>query len=150
MKKRFTESQIVAAFKKQENGITGNTSFGRLLNDPGVVETAVRAMDIVFEKTGAARHGFFTVDLKEDVSGVPKVTEINVRHIAFTQCFAAGGANLAEDTIRLLDGDTAFNREYLMYRFEEGLIYLRDVDVQPVVMHANDVLRIEPSRAGSA
>lgn len=37
------------------SGITGNTSFGRLINDKLVFETAKKAMDILFEKTGAKK-----------------------------------------------------------------------------------------------
>ncbi len=126
--------------KVAPSGITGNTSFGRLLNDPGVFETARKAMEIMFEKTGAEKHGFFTVDLKEDEQGNPKVTEINIRHVAFTQCFAAGGANFAEDTIRLLDNDPTFDRTFNLYEFEPDLIFLRDVDELPIMMRETELL----------
>ncbi len=126
--------------KVAPSGITGNTSFGRLLNDPAVFEAARQAMDVLFEATGARRHGFFTVDLKEDDQGQPKVTEINIRHVAFTQCFAAGGANFAEDTIRLLDNDQDFERSFKLYEFEPGLIFLRDVDELPILMRESELL----------
>jgi len=130
--------------KVAPSGITGNTSFGRLLNAPDVFEVARKAMDILFHETGAKRHGFFTVDLKEDKEGAPKVTEINIRHVAFTQCFAAAGANFAEDTIRLLDNDPAFDRTFKLYEFEPGLIFLRDVDELPIVMQESRLFS-EPS-----
>lgn len=126
--------------KVAPSGITGNTSFGRLLNEPALVETAISAMDRLFKHTGAARHGFYTVDFKEDANGKPYITEINVRHVAFTQCFSAGGANFAEDTIRLLDNDPDFDRNYQMYRFEEGLIFLRDVDAIPILLKETELL----------
>lgn len=127
--------------KVAPSGITGNSAFGRLLNDPKVFEVSNRAMDIMFEKTGAPKHGFFTVDLKEDENGIPKVTEVNVRHVAFTQCFAAGGANLAEDMIRLLDNDSSFNMNFKLYEFEPDLIFLRDVDELPILMHESQLLK---------
>lgn len=126
--------------KVAPSGITGNTSFGRLLNEPALVERATAAMDLLFAATGATPHGFFTVDFKEDAEGRPYVTEVNVRHVAFTQCFAAGGANLAEDSVRLLVEDPSFDHAYQMYRFAEGLIFLRDVDVAPVLMSEKDLL----------
>lgn len=122
------------------SGITGNTSFGRLLNDPKIYGVANKAMDILFQKTGAKKHGFFTVDLKEDEKGTPKVTEINIRHVAFTQCFAAAGANFAEDTIRLLDNDPTFDRNFKLYEFEPDLIFLRDVDALPILMRESELL----------
>ncbi len=126
--------------KVAPSGITGNTSFGRLLNDPVVFEAAKEAMDIMFEKTGANKHGFFTVDLKEDEQGKAKVTEINIRHVAFTQCFAAGGANFAEDTIRLLDNDPSFDSTFKLHEFEPDLIFLRDVDELPIIMRESQLL----------
>lgn len=126
--------------KVAPSGITGNTSFGRLLNEPKLVEVAVEAMDHLFEFSKAKRHGFYTVDFKEDGNGKPYITEINVRHVAFTQCFAAGGANFAEDTIRLLSSDDTFDMNYKMYEFEKDLIFLRDVDSLPVLMKEHQLL----------
>lgn len=126
--------------KVAPSGITGNTSFGRLINDPKLVETCIFAMETLFANTGVEKHGFFTVDLKEDANGKPYITEINVRHVAFTQCFAAAGANFAEDTIRLLSNDESMDMGYKMYEFEPGTIFLRDVDEQPILMKETDLL----------
>lgn len=128
--------------KVAPSGITGNTSFGRLLNEPNLVKKAIDALDIVFEKTNSVKHGFFTVDFKEDEKGVAYITEINVRHVAFTQCFAAAGANFAEDTLRLIVDDPTLDKNYKMYEFEPGTIFLRDVDELPVIMKEKDLLRV--------
>ncbi|WP_333875349.1 hypothetical protein [Flavobacterium sp.] len=125
--------------KVAPSGITGNTSFGRLVNEPELVAEAQRAMTHLFQHTGATPHGFFTVDFKEDEIGKPYITEINVRHVAFTQCFAAGGANFAADTIRLLDNDASFDYQYKMYEFEKDLIFLRDVDSLPILMKETEL-----------
>lgn len=127
--------------KVAPSGITGNTSFGRLLNEPSLVEVAKQSMDHLFTHTGANKHGFYTVDFKEDENGKPYITEINVRHVAFTQCFAAAGANFAEDTIRLLDEDESFDTNFKMYEFEPGQIFLRDVDSLPILMKEGDLLQ---------
>ncbi len=127
--------------KVAPSGITGNTSFGRLLNEPFVVQECIRAMDFIFEQTGTKKHGFFTVDLKEDEYGKPLITEVNVRHVAFNQMYAAAGANFAEDTIRLLDKDPTFNLTYTMYEFEKDLIFLRDVDSLPILMKEDNLLK---------
>jgi carbamoyl-phosphate synthase large subunit len=127
--------------KVAPSGITGNTSFGRLLNEPKLVDLATKAMTFLFDYLKIKPHGFFTVDFKEDEKGVPFITEVNVRHVAFTQCFAAGGANFAEDTIRLLDEDPTFDRTYKMYTFEKDLIFLRDVDSLPILMKEHQLLK---------
>jgi hypothetical protein len=128
--------------KVAPSGITGNTSFGRLLNEPKLVEVATKAMDELFKVSGSPKHGFFTVDFKEDADGTPFITEVNVRHVAFTQCFAAGGANFAEDTIRIMDEDPNYNYNYNMYEFEKGLIFLRDVDSLPIMMREENLLKL--------
>jgi hypothetical protein len=120
--------------KVSPSGITGNTCFGRLVNAPNVFEVAKQAMNIMFEETKTPKHGFFTVDLKEDVNGKAMVTEVNVRFVAFAQCYAAGGANLPEDLIRVLDADPLFDNEFKLYEFEKDLVFLRDVDEQPIIM----------------
>lgn len=125
--------------KVAPSGITGNTSFGRLLNDSNVVKIATQAMDILFEYTETSKNGFFTVDLKENADGQPKITEVNVRFVAFNNCFAAGGANLAEDFMQMMTGDEQFDHNYKQYEFEEDLIFLRDVDEIPIVMKESDL-----------
>jgi glutathione synthase/RimK-type ligase-like ATP-grasp enzyme len=125
--------------KVAPSGVTGNTSFGRLLNEPSLVAQARQALACLFAATGAPAHGFFTVDFKEDAAGRPFITEINVRHVAFSLCFAMAGANFAEDTVRLLDRDADFDRNYRMYEFEPGLIFLRDVDAVPLVLREGEM-----------
>ncbi len=128
--------------KVAPSGITGNTSFGRLLNEPQLVNIAVKAMSRLFEVNNCEPHGFFTVDFKEDAYGKPFITEVNVRHVAFTQCFSAAGANFAEDTIRLLDNDPEYDKNYKMYEFEKGLIFLRDVDSLPIIMKESELFKM--------
>ena len=125
--------------KTAPSGITGNTAFGRLLNEPQLVEESKRAMDLMFEVSGCEPHGFFTADFKEDESGKPYLTEINVRMVAFNMSFAAGGANFTEDIITLLSDPDSFEYSYKMYEFEPGTIFLRDVDTDPILMNERDL-----------
>ena len=127
--------------KVAPSGITGNTSYGRLLNEPKLVDAAVKAMELIFEATGAPKHGFFTADFKEDAQGVPYITEINVRMVAFNYSFAKAGANFSEDIIRLINNDTSFDRSYTMYEFEPGTIFLRDVDSEPILFNEKNLIR---------
>lgn len=126
--------------KVAPSGITGNTSFGRLLNEPELVKIATKAMDIIFQFTKTKKHGFFTVDFKEDINGIPFITEINVRMVAFNFSFAVGGANFSEDILALLSNDPNFDKTYKMYQFENDTIFLRDVDALPILMKESDLL----------
>ncbi|WP_199535574.1 hypothetical protein [Rhodohalobacter sp. SW132] len=125
--------------KVAPSGITGNTSFGRLINEPGLVEISEQTLDYISKEAGSELNGIFTVDFKEDTNGVPKITEINIRHVAFTSSFAAGGANLPMDTLTYLFSGS-LTPERVDYTYEKGLIFLRDVDSLPLVMNENDLL----------
>lgn len=128
--------------KVAPSGITGNTSFGRLLNEPKLVELSEKALRIVEKNAGKKLHGFFTADFKESEEGKPYLTEINVRMVAFNMLFAAGGANFSEDIVHLLLNPKTFDQNYKMYDFEDGLIFLRDVDAEPILMKESDLLKL--------
>lgn len=125
--------------KVAPSGITGNTSFGRLLNRPDLFDISTKAMDLLFEETKTPKHGFFTVDLKESADGRPLITEINVRMVAFNNCFAHGGANFAESILKLLSGQE-LKLDQVLHQFEDDLIFLRDVDEDPIIMKETDLL----------
>ncbi len=126
--------------KVSPSGITGNTSMGRLINHDEALSKSRKGVEKVFRQCGQNAHGFFTVDLKGDAEGVPYITEINVRHVAFTSAFAQGGANLCEDTVRLLDGDPSFAYSYHNYSFDNPLVFLREVDAVPILLREEDIL----------
>ncbi len=127
--------------KVAPSGITGNTSFGRLLNEPKLVELSEKALRTVAAHTQKPLHGFYTADFKEDAAGKPYITEINVRMVAFNLSFAQGGANFSEDIVNLLTNPDDFDMNYKMYEFEKDLIFLREVDVEPMLMKESDFKR---------
>jgi carbamoyl-phosphate synthase large subunit len=129
--------------KVAPSGITGNTSFGRLLNEPGLVDISVKAIESVAVKLNTSLNGIFTVDFKEDTQGVPKITEINIRHVAFTSSIAAGGANLPLDTLKAMFLEDPAKMETKHYQFDDQIIFLRDVDGYPIIMKEQDLLREE-------
>ena len=60
--------------------------------------------------------------------------------VAFNYSFALAGANFSEDILALLSNDSNFDLTYKMYEFEPQTIFLRDVDVQPILMKESDLL----------
>lgn len=114
------------------SGITGNTSKGRLLNESKIKDVALKAIDILCDKTGEKMNGLVVVDMKEDAEGYPIITEINIRHVAFSSSFAMAGQNISEAQLLLaLDRDDeiagSIQRDY-----PSGNLLLRDVDGAPV------------------
>jgi carbamoyl-phosphate synthase large subunit len=133
--------------KVAPSGITGNTSFGRLLNEPELVNISIKTMNIISQKLNTSLNGIFTLDFKEDKNGVPKITEINIRHVAFTASLAAGGANIPLETLK-----TMFSSEDVQkiktqhFSFAKKLIFLRDVDGYPMLMEEENIIKPTDNR----
>jgi carbamoyl-phosphate synthase large subunit len=125
------------------SGVTGNTSFGRLINEPELVRLSEEALESVSSELDCGLNGIFTVDYKEDVKGNPKITEINIRHVAFTSSIAAGGANLPMDTLEAMFTEDRTSMQRIDYTYDEPLIFLRDVDSEPIVMKEAKLLGFE-------
>ncbi len=115
--------------------VTGNTSFGRFLNEKSLLDFCEESMDYIAQKLGIKPHGVFSYDLKEDAAGNMKITEINVRHMAYTGIMASIGFDLIEDTIKYLQGELDVNNQKdHQYYYQKDYIFLRDVDIEPIIM----------------
>ena len=114
---------------------------GRLINDSGLIERSDRAIRKIFEHHGRNPHGMFTVDFKEDGDGIPKLTEINIRHVSFTYAFALGGANFACDTLELMTMGALNHPGYTEYRFEDEPNFIRGVDSEIFIVPDNGLVR---------
>lgn len=132
--------------KVAPSGITGNTSFGRLINEPELVKLSKRALGLIASELGTDLNGIFTVDFKEDGKGNPKITEINIRHVAFTSSIAAGGANLPMDTLEAIFFKNTGDMEKIHYTYDEPLIFLRDVDSDPIIIKEKQLIKYKDSR----
>ncbi|HEV8310673.1 MAG TPA: hypothetical protein VGW35_23670 [Methylomirabilota bacterium] len=128
-------------------GPSGVSSVGALhktVYEPRVVEVsagAIRALDP--EATGA-----FSVDLKEDASGTPCITEINVgRLLSGTTIFdLTGKHNMALTYVRLAFGEPVDIGE--AYDVVEDYYMVRDLDTLPDLFHADQFFEgIVESRA---
>ena len=61
------------------------------------------------KKLNTKAHGILSFDLKEDSNGDLKVTEVNIRHMAYTGVMAHVGFDLIEDTIRIMEDGSCDN-----------------------------------------
>ncbi len=113
------------------SGVTGNINRGRLVNDERARTLAEQAVRFLAGRTGEPAHGLLTVDLREDRTGAPKVTEINVRHVAATSALAAGGANMAEAQVLATLGRLDEIGERVPH-FPDDNVILRDIDGAPL------------------
>lgn len=128
--------------KVSVSGITGNTSKGRLLNDKKINEIALKTIEKVSEATNTTMNGLVVVDLKSDKDNNPKVTEINIRHVAFSSSFAEAGFNLSEfHLLCTLDRENELSDEIEMIYPDNNFI-LRDVDGLPIYVSDHKDLEV--------
>jgi carbamoyl-phosphate synthase large subunit len=120
--------------------VTGNTSFGRFLNEDRILDFSNKCMKYICSKLNVKAHGVLSFDLKEDASGNLKVTEINIRHMAYTGIMAKVGFDLISDTIEILRKGNAMsiNREPF-YHYDKSYIFLRDVDIEPIILDGEGI-----------
>ena len=120
--------------------VTGNTHFGRFLNEDRINAFCDRCIRRLEEKLGVPAHGILSFDLKEDARGDLKVTEINIRHMAYTGVMAHVGFDLIEDTIRIMeDGNCDGVKRDPFHHYDKPYVFLRDVDVEPIILESEEV-----------
>lgn len=120
--------------------VTGNTHFGRFLNEDAINRFCDECIKYLEKKLGVPAHGILSFDLKEDKNGRLKVTEVNIRHMAYTGVMARVGFDLIEDTIRIMEDGNADNvQRDPFHHYEKPYIFLRDVDVEPIVLEGEDI-----------
>lgn len=124
------------------SGITGNTSKGKLLNEDKIKEVALNAITLLCKKTGEIMNGLVVVDMKEDINGNPIITEINIRHVAFSSSFAMAGQNISEAQLLLaLERDAEIGGA-VQKNYPAGNLLLRDVDGTPIYIENEKSIQI--------
>ncbi len=119
--------------------VTGNTHFGRFLNEDKINAFCDACIQYLEKKLGVVAHGILSFDLKEDKDGNMKVTEVNIRHMAYTGVMAHVGFDLIEDTVKILeDGNCDRVERSPFYHYDKPYIFLRDVDIEPVILESED------------
>ncbi|MGH6689588.1 MAG: hypothetical protein ACREF4_02765 [Gammaproteobacteria bacterium] len=115
------------------SGVSSIASVAKTVYEPRVAaicEQAVRAIDPQVS-------GAFSVDLKEDETGVPNVTEINVgRFITMMNFFDfVGTANMSTTYVKLAFDEPVEIPE--SYDFVDDYYFVRDVDTTPTIVHVD-------------
>ena len=128
--------------KVSVSGITGNTSKGRFLNDEHIKAQALDAIDRVCKATNSVMNGVVVVDMKADANGVAKVTEINIRYVAYNSLLANAGFNLAEYHVLTTLGRSNELTPEVEIQFQKNNMWLRDVDAVPIYVEDHIDLKI--------
>src|SRR5690554_1568993 len=115
--------------------VTGNTSYGKLINNDKLLEFCEESMEFLSQKLNVKPHGVFSFDLKLDKAGNFKITEINIRHMAYTSVMADAGFDLLEDTIKYLSNNKQLIDKDTRFKFSNKNMFLRNVDIEPIVLN---------------
>lgn len=119
--------------------VTGNTSYGKFINEQELLDFCEEVMSVIADKLQVPPHAVYSFDLKEDDKGRLKVTEINIRHMAYTGVMAQVGFDLIEDSVKYIKGQTELIEKFNGY--DHDYLFLRDVDIEPMVRKKPDLLR---------
>jgi len=126
-------------------GITGTPSVAKTLVSPEVNEVGISAVKAVDDEP----NGFFSVDLREDGSGLPRVTEVDAKWhttaplwgYAFSLAFGDLRYNLAYQYLRLGYGEEPDNLPEVNL-FPEGYILIRQMDCGAILLGEGRKLRV--------
>lgn len=123
--------------------VTGNTSFGRFLNEDRILSFCNSCIEYICNKLNLKAHGVLSFDLKEDREGNMKVTECNIRHMAYTGIMSEIGFDLVGDSMRYIEaGNTNGIERAPYYHYEKPYIFLRDVDIEPIILDRESELLV--------
>ncbi len=121
--------------------VTGNTSFGLLINEEKLLNRCEEVMEYVQKSTGMPAHGVYSFDFKEDQKGNLKVTEINIRHMAYTGIMAQAGFDLVKDTHDYLSQNFTLPEKHQHF-FDKEYVFLRDVDIEPILLEKSSLISL--------
>ena len=120
--------------------VTGNTHFARFLNEDHINKFCDDCIKYLCNKLQVPAHGILSFDLKEDKNGNLKVTEVNIRHMAYTGVMTRVGFDLISDTMTIMeDGNADRIVRDPYHHYDKPYIFLRDVDVEPIVLESEEI-----------
>lgn len=123
---------------RSASGVTGVTKVGTTCSDQQVTEIALNAIHAVDNKP----HGIYGVDMTYDKKGIPNPTEINIsRFFTTILFFTRAGLNMP-----LIFKDLGLYGEKpkldkMINPLPDGLMWLRGMDIEPMLMKAEDMER---------
>jgi biotin carboxylase len=119
---------------RQPAEISSAAALSKTVAEPRVVDACVKAIRLLDARVS----GIFSVDLKENVSGVPCITEINAGRFSSATNIVdlVGMHNMAATFVRLARGEPVELRQ--KYDAVEDWYMLRGIDGLPCIFHASE------------
>lgn len=124
------------------SGVTGITGVGETYSSPQIDCISQDAILAVDRKP----HGIFSVDMTYDFDGFPRPTEINIGRFFTTHFFfTKAGVNFPEIYCNIALDDKFPVLERKINPLPDGLIWIRGMDVEPVLTTAAELDQVESS-----
>jgi carbamoyl-phosphate synthase large subunit len=124
------------------SGVTGITGVAETCSNPEVDRLAQDAILAVDPRP----HGLFGVDMTYDRKGEPNLTEINIgRFFTTVYFFTKAGLNMPEVYCEIALENKFPVLERRVNPLPEGLVWIRGMDVDPVLTNVADLKRMEQS-----
>lgn len=118
------------------SGVTGVTQVGITYSNEEVDRIAQAAIHAVSDKP----HGIFGVDMAYDKNGVPNPTEINIsRFFTTIRFFTEAGLNMPVIFKDLALYGKRPNLDRIINPLPDGLMWLRAMDAEPVLITADEI-----------
>jgi len=127
-------------------GITGTPSVARIIHDDEAAKVGIRAVEAFSRRP----HGFYSVDLKQDSNGRPKVTEVDGKWhttaplwgYAMSKVFRVADYNLAHLYLKLGLGEDTDRGIPQVDLFPEECYLIRQMDAGVILKCGGDSWRI--------
>lgn len=124
------------------SGVTGITGVGITHSDPAIDRIALDAIAALDERP----HGIFSVDMTYDREGVPNPTEINIGRFFTTHYFfTKAGVNFPAIYCDIALENRFPSLERKINPLPDGLVWIRGMDVQPVLTTVEELKKLEAS-----
>ena len=128
------------AGENQPSGVSSVAALARSVVEPRVVEVCAAAIRALDPRTS----GLYCIDLKEDRTGTPCITDVNVGRFSLTTHLydLIGKHNMAVTYVQLALGEPVQIADE--YDAVDGFYLVRDLDTLPRIVHADELFeRVE-------
>jgi len=126
------------------SGVTGITGVAETCSDEDVTRTALDATLAIDPRP----HGIFCVDMTYDRGGDPNPTEINIaRFFTTSYFFTKAGVNFPEIYCDLALEGRFPSLDRKINPLPDGLVWIRGMDVAPVLTTSEELAKLEASMA---
>lgn len=117
------------------SGVTGITGVGETYSDETVNRVALDTIHAIDDKP----HGVYGVDMTYDQNDFPNPTEINMRFFTTCYFFTEAGLNMPEIFKDIILYNKFPSLEKKINPLEDGLLWIRDMDREPILTTEEEV-----------